>query len=291
MADQRRPKCRPGAPAWLATFADLCTLLLCFFVLLLSSATQDVRKFKQIAGSMKSAFGVQNEVFQADTPMGTSVIEQNFSPSLADPAMLDEVRQAMPEQSLTRDTDIEALKKQVMAAKLAEIEDEAENIRELLKEEIRQGLVSVEANGLKIVMRIQEKGSFPSGSAELQSGFAAVMDKITAAAAKAKGLVQISGHTDDVPITNSSYRSNWELASSRAVTVALHMLHNNGIAKERVVVQGYADTQPLVPNTSEENRARNRRVEVVIVEADPTLELERKKLADADSLIDADKKN
>lgn len=291
MANER-PKCPPvGAPAWLATFADLAILLLCFFVLLLSTATQDVKKFKQIAGSMKNAFGVQNEIFQPDTPKGNSVIEQHFSPAQTEPTTLDEVRQSTPQQSPALDMNIEELKKQVMEAKIAEIAAEAEKIKELLKEEIRQGLVSVETNGLKIIMRIQEKGSFPSGSAQLQTGFADVMDKITGAVIEAKGKIQISGHTDDIPIATSSYRSNWELAASRAVTVAQHLLDNKAVDKGRVVIQGYADTQPLMPNTSEENRAKNRRVEVVIVEDDPTLGLDQKKETDADALTEADKKN
>lgn len=275
MADEC-PKCPPvGAPAWLATFADMMSLLMCFFVLLLSSATQDARKFKQVAGSMRDAFGVQHEVFAPDQPMGTSVIAEHFTPGKPEPTALDEVRQSTAQESQTLGVDIEILKKQVMEAALAEVEAEAEKIKKALKDEISQGLVTVETQGLQIIMRIEEKGSFPSGSADLKPGFEVVMDKITASVKTAKGKVRIAGHTDDIPINTSFYRSNWELSSSRAVTVAHYMLNNQGVDSGRLAVEGYADTKPLVPNNSAENRAKNRRVEIILIQDDPTLALDQ----------------
>jgi len=271
------PKCPPqGAPAWLATFADLCTLLLCFFVLMLSTATQDIKKFKTVAGSMKEAFGVQKKTIDPDTPMGTSVIAQEFSPAQTEPTVINEVTQSTIQDSSALGANIEEVKKQLMEAKIKEVETEADKIKELLEAEIDKGLVTVETIDLTIVIRIQEKGSFASGSADLQPGFSEVMDKITAAVIEAKGKVQVAGHSDDIPISNIHFRSNWDLSASRAVTVAQKMLANPGVDKARMVVQGYADTQPLEPNTSEESRAKNRRVEVIIVGDDPTLGLEQK---------------
>jgi chemotaxis protein MotB len=277
MADEC-PKCPPvGAPAWLATFADMMSLLMCFFVLLLSSATQDARKFKQVAGAMRDAFGVQREMFATEQPMGTSVIAEHFSPGKPDPTVLDEIKQSTTQESPTLGVDIDTLKKQVMEAALDEVAAEAEKMRRLLKDEIEQGLVTVETQGLQIIMRIEEKGSFPSGSADLKPGFEAVMDKITTSVKEAKGNVRIAGHTDDIPINTSHYRSNWELSSSRAVTVAQYMLNNGGVESGRVAVEGYADTKPLAPNDSVENRAKNRRVEIVLIQEDPTLALDQSK--------------
>ncbi|NVK25262.1 MAG: flagellar motor protein MotB, partial [Gammaproteobacteria bacterium] len=86
MSEEECPKCPPeGLPAWMGTFADLMSLLMCFFVLLLSFAEMDVLKFKQIAGSMKFAFGVQNKLEVKDIPKGTSVIAQEFRPGRPDP--------------------------------------------------------------------------------------------------------------------------------------------------------------------------------------------------------------
>ncbi|MFU8789266.1 MAG: MotB family protein [Methylobacter sp.] len=283
MAD-KCPKCPPGAPMWLATFADLATLLLCFFVLMLSTATQDAKKFKQVAGSMKMAFGVQNEIAEPDSPMGTSFITQDFSPAQTEPTIINEIRQTTVQQSPTLGASLEA-NKQLMETKLIEVAEEAERIKELLKEEIKKGQVMVETVDLTIIIRIQEKGSFASGSADLQPEFLGVMDKITLAVIEAQGKIKVSGHTDDVPISNIRYRSNWDLSASRAVTVAQKMMDNKDVDPARVVVQGYADTQPLAENNSAENRAKNRRVEVIIVADDPTSGLNQNNI-DTDRLID-----
>jgi chemotaxis protein MotB len=94
MSDQECPKCPPeGLPAWLATFADLMSLLMCFFVLLLSFSEMDVLKFKQIAGSMKFAFGVQNKIEVKDIPKGTSVIAMEFRPGRPEPTPIDTIQQ------------------------------------------------------------------------------------------------------------------------------------------------------------------------------------------------------
>ncbi len=87
------PPCPAGLPAWLATFGDLMSLLMCFFVLLLSFSEMDVLKFKQLAGSMREAFGVQNQIKVEDIPKGTSIIAQEFSPGRPEPTPLNEVRQ------------------------------------------------------------------------------------------------------------------------------------------------------------------------------------------------------
>ncbi|CCE23602.1 flagellar motor protein MotB [Methylotuvimicrobium alcaliphilum] len=265
MADEC-PKCPPvGAPAWLATFADLMSLLMCFFVLLLSFATMDTIKFKKMADSMINAFGVQKDVPAYDIPMGTSIIAQHFSPAPTEPTPLEEVKQTTMQDS----PNLEAAKKQLMELTQAEIEEQAEKIREDLKEEIKMGLVSVETENLKIIIRISEKGSFPSGSAVLNTGFEPVLTKITASVNESPGKVLVSGHSDDRPIRTQMFRSNWELSASRAVTVSHFMLDQPGADPSRFVIQGYADTRPLVPNDSPVNRALNRRVEIVIVQVEP----------------------
>lgn len=91
--EQPEEEAPAGLPAWLATFADLMSLLMCFFVLLLSFSEMDVQKYKQVAGSMKDAFGVQNEINVKDIPKGTSIIAQEFTPGRPDPTVENVVRQ------------------------------------------------------------------------------------------------------------------------------------------------------------------------------------------------------
>lgn len=283
------PKCPPvGAPLWLATFADLMSLLMCFFVLLLSFATMDAAKFKKVAESMENAFGVQKDIVAVEVPMGTSIIAQHFSPAQTKPTPIDQIKQTANQQTTKLDVsveDMEEVKQKIMQAKIAEIEDQAEKIESSLSQEIDNGLVSVETEGLKIIIRINEKGSFPSGTAILKAGFEPVMEKITAAVNDSKGIVHVAGHTDNIPISTDWYRSNWELAAGRAVTVADFMLKKKGTDRNRIVVEGYADTKPLVDNDTASNRAINRRVEILITQDDPTVGL---KAEDVSAMIQTD---
>jgi len=288
MADEC-PKCPPaGAPLWLATFADLMSLLMCFFVLLLSFATMDAAKFKKVAESMENAFGVQKDIVAVEVPMGTSIIAQHFSPAQTTPTPLEQIKQSTNQQTTKLDVsveDMEDVKKKMLKAKMGEIDDQAEKIEGSLAQEVGEGLVSVETEGLKIIIRINEKGSFPSGTAILKSGFEPVMEKITSAVNDTEGMVHVAGHTDNIPISTDWYRSNWELAAGRAVTVADFMLKKNGTDRNRIVVEGHADTRPLVDNDSAANRARNRRVEIIITQEDPTLGL---RVEDVSEMIQTD---
>ncbi len=283
MADEC-PKCPPaGAPLWLATFADLMSLLMCFFVLLLSFATMDAAKFKKLSESLENAFGVQRDIEAVQIPMGTSIIAQHFSPAQTKPTPIEEIKQTTAEQSKdvrVSAEDIEQIKQEMRQAKMEEIAEQAEKIKESLKAEVSEGLVSVETDGLKIIIRINEKGSFPSGTAVLKAGFEPVMEKITEAVNDSVGTVNVAGHTDNIPISTDWYRSNWELSAARAVTVAHFMLNNKGTDAKRIVIQGYADTRPLVDNNSAENRAKNRRVEIIITQDDPASGLNTKTLTE-----------
>jgi chemotaxis protein MotB len=271
------PKCPPaGAPLWLATFADLMSLLMCFFVLLLSFATMDASKFKKMAESLENAFGVQRDIPATEIPMGTSIIAQHFSPAQTEPTPLEEIKQSTNQQSTAINMSVEEMeeiKQKILETKIAEIEDQAEKIKEAMAKEIEKGLVSVETEALKIIIRINEKGSFPSGTAIFKSGFEPVMNKISVAVNDTVGTVHVAGHTDNIPISTDWYRSNWELASSRSVTVAHYMMKKKGTDPKRIVVEGYANMRPLADNKTAKNRAKNRRVEIIIAQDDPTLGL------------------
>ncbi len=262
-------KCDAGAPAWVMTFADLMSLLMCFFVLLLSFATMDAVRFKKMADSVKDAFGVQTEVPVYDVVKGTSVIAQHFSPASTEPTPLEVVKQITKIDAANLDIpedQKEKLKREMQEAMEKKVAEEANKIIESLEKEIQKGLVSVETDNQRIVIRIHEKGSFPSGSAVLNAAFSPVMRKITVAVRDGAGNVVIAGHTDNIPIHTDWYRSNWELSSGRAVTVAHEILKDKKIDPNRMVIEGHAATKPLAPNDSSANRAKNRRVEIILVQ-------------------------
>lgn len=284
MADEEDEgcECPPGLPAWMGTFADLMSLLMCFFVLLLSFSEMDALKFKRLAGSMAQAFGVQNKLNVNQVPKGTSIIAQEFSPGTPDPTPINEIWQNTEDTSVMSletqcseqfdveqgDVDAEAgVKariKQRLEEMIAETEQDAISLANTLHEQISSGEIEIETRGTQLVIRIREKGSFKSGSSELTGDYRDVMEEVQAVLIDKPGKIQVQGHTDNIPISTSRYRSNWELSSSRAVSVAHELMRGDIINPRRFQVAGFAETVPLVPNDSAENRSRNRRVEIVI---------------------------
>ena len=134
-----------------------------------------------------------------------------------------------------------------------------------MQEEISKGYIAIETEGMRVIIHIMEKASFESGLADVRSDFQPVLVKISGLIDNNSGDITISGHTDNVPIANTRFRSNWELATSRAVSVAHELLSESVIDPVRVQVTGHADTQPRAPNDTADGRARNRRVDISIV--------------------------
>lgn len=253
-------ECESGAPAWMATFADLMSLLMCFFVLLLSFSEMDIQKYKQVAGSMKQAFGIQRLVKSDQIPKGTTIISQEFSPGKPEPTMINEVRQQTTDEmqeSIEVNPEIE-----ITPEIRAEIESLADKIRMELKEEIERGILEIIVDYDAVLIRVREQDAFPSGSAALQPAFVPILEKLMEALGETDTDIVVAGHTDNVPINTALYPSNWVLSSARAASV-VHQLADIGLRDpSRIEIRAYADTQPIAPNDSPQNRARNRRVEI-----------------------------
>ena len=351
-------KADAGAPAWVMTFADLMSLLMCFFVLLLSFSEMDVAKYKQLAGSLKFAFGVQREIKAKEPPKGINVIAREFSPGRPDPTPLNVIRQMTTmENNINLDLGKERRKpvssvkansrqgvksgdkgagvagghsqtegltevqkqalveaKQQAAARLEKkikdgefsgsgtggagnekameakirarqiverrkrLEESARLISNALGREIKAGSVDVEIEDKKIIIRVREKASFGSGSTDLKRAFKPLLGKVAKILQGSEGKIRVAGHTDDLPIYTDRFRSNWELSSARAVSVVHQMMLASKIPAKRFLIEGYADTRPLVPNNSAKNRARNRRVEIILQQGED-IESPQKKVA------------
>ncbi|WP_434359186.1 flagellar motor protein MotB [Parasalinivibrio latis] len=282
----------PGLPAWMGTFADLMSLLMCFFVLLLSFSEMDVLKFKQIAGSMKFAFGVQNLLEVKDIPKGTSIIAQEFRPGRPEPTPIEVIMQQtidMTQNTLEfqegdsdraggnqRDSGDLSGGKNSTATAQNDQQDESQAMAELeqtvtqaLEREIEEGAIEVENLGQQLVIRIKENGAFPAGSAFLQPKFRPLIRQIADLVKDVPGIVRVSGHTDDQPLESELYRSNWDLSSQRAVSVAEEMEKVRGFDHMRLRVEGLADTEPRFANDTPANRSANRRVDIAIMQGKP----------------------
>lgn len=275
-----------GAPAWMATFADLATLLMSFFVLLLAFAEMDVLKFKQVAGSMKYAFGVQNQLEVAEIPKGTSVIALEFRPGQPQPTPIDVIMQHTTD-STQAELDFQPGESDRAAGQSREKGDQdgaeqedapqvdqqtmviAQELAAELSESIEQDAIEIEALGQQVVIRIKENASFSSGSAFLQPQFWPVVRKIGGLINDIPGEILVSGHTDDIRSSNELFRSNWELSAQRALAVAEQLLKVDGFDEDRMVVMGMAGTRPLESNDTLDNRRRNRRVEITLSQGKP----------------------
>ena len=378
--EEECPKCPPaGAPAWMATFADMATLLMAFFVLILSFAEFNVPKFKQISGSLKNAFGIQRVVPVVEQPKGTTVLALNFSPSPA-PSVTKNLRQQtsdseqknldlkseidegdsaksnskevmdakeLSEQiksevssqdvkvetvndkvlvslntenktadeisNLIKDTVdavenarestganetdvlIGGINKDIKSMASAEIENKSlkeqmnnlekqnsndkkdmqektkkaefseDQLKVALKQEIGKGLAEVQREKDRVVVTVGSAGAFSSGSAKLTNQARAIMQKIAKVSAKGAGQVNVSGHTDNVPlIFGGQYRDNWDLAAARASSVDQELAKANTIPSEKLKAISFGETKPIEQNDTREGREKNRRIEIEI---------------------------
>ena len=381
------PKCPPqGAPAWMVTFADMATLLMAFFVLILSFAEFNVPKFKQISGSLKEAFGVQKVVPVVEQPKGTTVIELNFSPN-PDPSISTTLRQDTTElqkpeinkktedgkspdgtgddkknqsdfegaggegaealdatelakqlkkaidtgevtvetlgenvvinfpEEKTSDEDVSTMIAETLEAldeareksgasesevlfggieqelaKLAAAIDESlpqdgqgqggsssqeseeekiasrttEELTVALKEQIDQGLIEVEQRDGKVFVTVGSGGAFPSGTADLTDEAQRIIDRIALSAMSPDSSIKVTGHTDDVPISNGQFRDNWDLGAGRAASVVQAIQNTGLITGDRLEAVSKGEMEPLADNATFAGREKNRRIEIEI---------------------------
>ena len=377
--EEECPKCVKGAPAWMATFADMATLLMAFFVLILSFAEFNVPKFKQISGSLKNAFGIQRIVPVVEQPKGTTVLSLNFSPSPA-PSVTKNLTQQTTDaeqknldlkseidegdsaksnsketldakdlseeiknnvsskdvkvetvndkvlvsvntddktskeiSKLIKDT-VDAVEKarentgatetdvligginqdiQKMASATIEnkvLKDQVNNLekqssdsekdiqektkkaefsedqlRVALKQEIGQGLAEVQREKDRVVVTVGSAGAFSSGSAKLTKKAREIMQKIAKVSGKGAGQINVSGHTDDVPlIFGGQYRDNWDLAAARASSVVQELAKANTIPSDKLRAISFGETRPIEQNDTKQGREKNRRIEIEI---------------------------
>jgi len=240
--DIQNPILEEGAPAWVVTFGDLMSLLLCFFVLLLSFSEMDKAKYKEVSGSLAKAFGVQRKVKAFEAPKGIKMISRDFDQELI-PARPREEFIAMQQRKKIG----KALKKEVET-----------RFRDL------QDLIQVEVGEKEVTIRLMGETTFDSGKADIKAQMVPLLLKIGSVLADGKGEVIIAGHTDNVPVYGGPYGSNLKLSIARAATVAEFLLAKSAIPASRVSTMGFGKYRPIESNDTDEGRKRNRRVEIIL---------------------------
>ena len=222
-----------GAPAWMATFADMMSLLLTFFVLLLSFATMDIVKFKDAMGSIQQALGF--------LPTGTGVFQHTQVPTDFEKPMAT---------SISKDTN----------------EILSEELKSIIKEQGLEDEIEVENSKRGVILRVRGRVFFEPGAAELKPQSYPILEKIAELMKRFPYRVSIEGHTDNIPVSGGKYSSNWELSTARAFAALKFLKEKTGVDVKRINIAGFADTHPIAPNDTPEGRAKNRRVEIVFYE-------------------------
>jgi chemotaxis protein MotB len=225
-----------GVPPWVITFADMVTLLMVFFILLFAIGTVEQEKWQQIKQSLREALGTDT-VDEFGIKQGLDVITQ----------VDDKTVHAVDE---------------VGAMVNREMEEITSEVEEFVFKNKLSGEVRVSTDERGAVITISDVVVFPPGSADMTSKGRKTLRQVFDVLKQFNYNVKVEGHTDNTPIHTLRFPSNWELSASRASEVA-HMLIDDGFPPERLSVEGFAEFRPKVPNTSAQNRAINRRIEVV----------------------------
>jgi chemotaxis protein MotB len=244
-----------GAPAWMATMADMFSLLLTFFILLLSFSNMDLVKFRAMAESIQQALGVTS-----DSAVG---IFQN-SPNPVD----------FDTQSRNSESDMDLMaqgKEEVRIKEISEHERMAAEIGKVVSQMGLEDTVSVKATPRGVLMQVQGQVFFAAGEADLKPDAQPFLDEIARIVKASPYNVAIEGHTDDSPIHTARFPSNWELSTSRAISALRYLVDHGHIDPHRLSSAGYADTRPVVPNDTEQHQRQNRRVEFVLSKEDRQL--------------------
>jgi chemotaxis protein MotB len=223
------------------SYADFITLLFAFFTTMYAISTVDARKLTAVVDSMQAAFA------KGDVPASPERVGSGTSPGPSRPVL--------PPRA------VHPLQGQPDAMPVTDLKARLE-VR--LNREIETGLVDLEVDPRGLVVSIREAGSFATGSADLSLVARGLFSEVSRSLAEVGNLVRVEGHTDDVPIHTPRFASNWELSTARATSVVAFFLRE-GLSASRLSAAGYAEFHPRVPNDSDVHRARNRRVDVVVL--------------------------
>lgn len=221
---------------WVVSYADLVTLLFVFFTTLYAASTMDAAKLSSVTQGLQQAFDAPGE----EAPQPSRAVDGNGR------GILGPGRKAIDEQIAFVRTEVESQ----------------------LADAIQTGQVELNRDRRGLVISIPETGAFPVGSADLSPAAVAVMSRLAAALERLPNAVRIEGHTDDVPIHTVRFASNWELSAARAIQVVEVLMAQDGVSPERLSVAGYGEYRPRSPNDSDAARRRNRRVDIIVLNAD-----------------------
>ncbi len=221
---------------WLITYSDLITLLLAFFIMMYTFSKQDAQKYQEVSEQLRAIFTGGTSILKTGASTGSKTVI------------------TLP-QSTSSDKDVEK-----------QLEKEIQSMADALDQEHK---ISVFTDERGIVIRIMDRAFFDEGHAQLKETAKQALSKIAPIIMGSDSPVRIEGHTDNVPIKTNEFGSNWELSVRRATEVVRHLIEKHDFPPERISASGYAEYRPVAPNDTEQNRALNRRIEIILLKPSP----------------------
>lgn len=219
---------------WVISYADFVTLLFAFFVVMFATANADKGKARAVAEAVKAAL---------------------------DPKANPHAKEIIKEALKNKDMKI----KIEPHSPVAELRPSLDLLQQKLKDEIQRGEVELHMEPRGLTISFKQAALFASGDADIKPSASGALGKVADAILKLPNQIRLEGHTDNLPIHNEHFRNNWELSSARSIAVLQFLTDKFQVPVKRLAVSGYADVAPVAPNETEAGRARNRRVDVVIL--------------------------
>jgi chemotaxis protein MotB len=261
---------KPGLPAWQGTFGDLMNLLLCFFVLLFSMATMDAAKFEEVAASFSSAFGIFNGGEMAlgkGALIGDGVSQlTELSSYITSMGLAQTGAETDEEEMDVGQMEQQEIMEAAEEAQMEASEELAEKIEQALDKDDIENEVSLNYTSQYVQLTIQGSILFDSGKTVIKDDVYPVLEKVgQILESYAGGTIEIEGHTDNVPMSSGGkYANNDELSSGRALAIFYYLCENTNLDPANLIHTGRGEYDPIADNSTDEGRARNRRVEIKI---------------------------
>jgi chemotaxis protein MotB len=262
MSRKKRHEEHVNHERWLVSYADFITLLFAFFVVLYSSSQVDKRKVGKLSLAIQVAFQQMGVFETSNTKLPLSTTEPM---PFQDVQAIENVVRSQDLQRFVQPSQ-GALSNAVLPGDIVGIQAE---IEKALAPEIRRHVVELNSRREGLVISLREIGFFESGSATLRSSSEDAIDRLTMILRDREETLRIEGHTDNVPIHNAQFRSNWELSTARATELIKLFITRYQFAPARLAAAGYAEYHPVDSNSTPEGKAHNRRVDIVVLKALP----------------------
>lgn len=266
MSRKKRHEEHVNHERWLVSYADFITLLFAFFVVLYSSSQVDKRKVGRLSLAIQVAFQQMGVFETSNTKMPLSTTEPM---PFQDAQMIENVVRTEDLRRIVQPAG-GVLSNAILSGEMLGIQKEIESA---LAPEIRSHVVDLKEEREGLVISLREIGFFESGSATLRNSSRDSIDRLAAVLGTRSEMLRIEGHTDNVPIHNAQFQSNWELSTARATELTKLFITHYDFSPDRLAAAGYAQYHPVDSNSTAEGRAHNRRVDIVVLRPIPLLTL------------------